>query len=85
MVIDGTVRISEAEFGQFAPAVPFTERKTTFDRVNLDFVGQDLRLLAHAVNAGVINKKFTFDYRFPSGPGGYSGLDSWASEGRGPR
>ena len=64
VVIDGTVRISESEFGQFAPTVPFTEGKTTFDRVTLDFVGKDLRLLAHAVNDGVINKKFTFDYRF---------------------
>jgi hypothetical protein len=64
LVIDGTDRISEAEFGQFAPAVPFTDDKTTVDHLVLDFVGKDLRMFAHVLYDGLIDKRFTFDYRF---------------------
>jgi hypothetical protein len=58
----------EAEFGGFAPDVPFKDGKTTFDKLALDYVGSDMRLFGHALHDGVINKRFTFDYRFRMDP-----------------
>ena len=68
LVIEGTDRIAEATFGTFAPPVPFTEEKTTFDRLDLDFQGNDLRLFGHALHDGVFNKRFNLDYRFRVAP-----------------
>ncbi|MBL8176610.1 MAG: hypothetical protein JNK48_18180 [Bryobacterales bacterium] len=64
VVLPITVRTKEAEFGQNAPDLPFQTGDTTFDRLTLDFVGKDLRVFGHAFHDGVIDKRFTFDYRF---------------------
>lgn len=59
-----TVSFSEAEFGQNVPALPFKTGDTSFDKLTLDYVGQDVRVFGHAFHDGIIDKKFTFDYRF---------------------
>lgn len=59
-----TVSLTEAEFAASTPKVPLIDGKTTFDKLQLDFVGEDLRVFGHAIHDGVINKKFGFDYRF---------------------
>ena len=64
LALEVTKAISEAEFGTFAPPVPFRDDRTTFDRLVLDFVGANLRMLGHAEHDGVINERFTLDYRF---------------------
>lgn len=64
VVLPITVRTKEAEFGANAPDLPFRSGKTTFDRLTLDYVGKDLRVFGHAFHDGVIDKRFTFDYRF---------------------
>jgi hypothetical protein len=64
VVLPITVRIKESEFARNAPELPFKDGDTTFDRLTLDFVGKDLRVFGHALHDGVIDKRFTFDYRF---------------------
>lgn len=64
VVLPITVRIKEAEFGENAPDLPFQTGDTTFDKLTLDYVGKDLRVFGHALHDGVIDKRFTFDYRF---------------------
>lgn len=64
VVLPITVRIKEAEFGENVPDLPFKTGDTTFDRLTLDYVAKDIRVFGHAFHDGIINKKFTFDYRF---------------------
>ena len=67
-VLPITVRILERDSPTLMPPLPFKDERTTFDRLVLDFIGADFRLFGHALHDGVINKKFTFDYRFRVNP-----------------
>lgn len=64
VVLPITVRIKEAEFALNVPDLPFKNGDTTFDKLTLDYVGKDVRVFGHALHDGVIDKRFTFDYRF---------------------
>lgn len=67
-VLPITVRILERDSPALMPPLPFKDDRTTFDRLVLEFLGADFRLFGHALHDGVINKKFTFDYRFRVNP-----------------
>lgn len=67
-VLPITVRILERDSPTLMPPLPFKDERTKFDRLVLDFIGADFRLFGHALHDGVINKKFTFDYRFRVNP-----------------
>jgi len=61
---------SEADLAAKLPVLPHTKDKTTFNKLVLDFPGNELRLFGHAFHDGIIDKHFTFDYRFDVTPVG---------------